>query len=183
MIAFPQFNTQRTSIRHIQPSDAQILAQYYWHNRVHLEPWEPKKDKRFYHEGETRDRIEKMQENFLKDNAVHFAAFTPDRQHLLGVCNFTGIHRGALQACYLGFSLGEAYQGQGLMQELLKPCIHYMFTHKHLHRIMANHLPHNTRSAHLLHTLGFVREGYAKSFLKIAGQWQDHVLRAKISGQ
>lgn len=183
MIAFPQFKTERIFIRHIQTSDAQALAQYYWRNRSHLDPWEPLKDERFYQKEHTRERITRMLETFISDSAVHFAAFTPDRQELLGVCNFTGINRGAMQACYLGFSIGEACEGQGLMQEFLKPCIHYMFTHKSLHRIMANHLPDNTRSARLLHSLGFTREGFAKSYLKIAGRWQDHVLRAKINEQ
>lgn len=183
MIAFPQFKTERLIIRHIQPSDAQALAQYYWHNRVHLEPWEPEKDERFYQVEATRARITKMQESFINDNAVHFAAFTVNRQHLLAVSNFTGINRGVFQACYLGFSIAEEFQGQGFMQEILKPCIHYMFAHKGLHRIMANHLPNNTRSARLLHKLGFAREGYAKRYLKIAGQWQDHILRAKINDQ
>lgn len=181
MIAFPQFKTERIVIRHIQPGDAQMLAHYYWHNREHLEPWEPEKSRRFYQLEATRERLVNMQDNFLNDRAVHFAAFTMDRQQLMGVSNFTGINRGAFQACYLGFSIGEQFQGQGFMHEFLKPCMHYIFAQKGLHRIMANHLPHNTRSARLLHKLGFEREGYAKRYLKIAGQWQDHILRAKIN--
>jgi [ribosomal protein S5]-alanine N-acetyltransferase len=181
MNAFPQFTTERLFIRHIQPADAELLAAYYWRNRDHLQPWEPLKDASFYEPESTHERINVMQHNFLHDRSVHFVAFTLDRQQIVGVCNFTGILRGVFQACYLGFSIGEEYQGQGLMQALLNPCIHYMFTTKGLHRIMANHLPHNTRSARLLHRLGFAREGYAKGYLKIAGLWQDHVLRAKVN--
>lgn len=47
-----------------------------------------------------------------------------------------------------------------------------------LHRIMANHLPRNVRSERLLASLGFEKEGYARAYLKIAGVWEDHVLRA-----
>ncbi len=56
--------------------------------------------------------------------------------------------------------------------------IRYAFEDLRLHRIMANYVPHNQRSAHLLRRLGFVQEGYAKEYLKIAGRWQDHVLTA-----
>lgn len=180
MIVFPQFKTERIFIRHIQPSDAQLLVDYYRHNRSHLDPWEPEKGEHFYDVELTRARIAQMQENFINDNAVHFVALTPDRQCVIGLANFTTIARGAFQACYLGFSIGREYQGNGLMHEFLTPCIHYMFVQKALNRIMANHLPHNSRSARLLHRLGFAREGYAKRYLKIAGQWQDHVLRSKI---
>jgi ribosomal-protein-alanine N-acetyltransferase len=50
-----------------------------------------------------------------------------------------------------------------------------------LHRIMANHIPTNTRSERLLKALGFEREGYAKADLKIAGQWQDMVLNSLVN--
>lgn len=180
MTVFPQFKTERIFIRHVQPSDAQLLVHYYQYNRSHLDPWEPEKGEHFYDVAFMRARTAQLQENFLNDNAAHFIALTLDRQQVIGLANFTAIARGAFQACYLGFSIAEEFQGTGLMQEFLKPCIHYMFTQKALNRIMANHLPHNTRSARLLHRLGFAREGYAKRYLKIAGHWQDHVLRAKI---
>lgn len=181
MLAFPQFATQRLSVRHVQPADAPIVQQYYLHNRKHLARWEPAKPKDFYTLEVTRARIATMQDNFINDRGVHFIALADDKTQAIGMCNFTSITRGVFQACYLGFSLAEEYQGKGVMREFLQPCIHYMFTHKRLHRIMANHLPDNTRSAKLLHSLGFTREGYAKSFLKIDGRWQDHVLRAKVN--
>ncbi|WP_415232094.1 hypothetical protein [Psychromonas sp.] len=37
------------------------------------------------------------------------------------------------------------------------------------------------RSEKLLVKLGFEKEGVAKSYLKIAGSWQDHVLTSKIN--
>lgn len=181
MLVFPQFDTARLSIRHVQPADASTLQQYYLDNRTHLARWEPAKPKDFYTVEVTRARIATMQENFINDRGVHFIAFTDDKTQVLGVCNFTSITRGVFQACYLGFSIAEVHQAKGLMREFLQPCIHYMFTQKRLHRIMANHLPDNARSAKLLHSLGFAREGYAKAYLKIAGKWQDHVLRAKVN--
>lgn len=49
---------------------------------------------------------------------------------------------------------------------------------QHIHRIMANYMPHNKRSGALLARLGFEKEGYAKDYLLIDGQWRDHVLTA-----
>lgn len=75
----------------------------------------------------------------------------------------------------------SALQGQGLMYEVAQVGITYMFDTQGLHRIMANHMPANVRSEQLLRRLGFAREGYARAYLKIAGQWQDHVLNALVN--
>ncbi|GAB2951080.1 hypothetical protein GCM10011328_17830 [Hafnia psychrotolerans] len=66
------------------------------------------------------------------------------------------------------------------MYESLKAAIQYVHEKYDLHRIMANHLPDNTRSSKTLESLGFMKEGYAKSYLKINGIWQDHVLNSII---
>jgi ribosomal-protein-alanine N-acetyltransferase len=46
---------------------------------------------------------------------------------------------------------------------------------------MANYMPENKRSARVLEKLGFEKEGMARDYLKIAGEWRDHVLTAKIN--
>ena len=62
------------------------------------------------------------------------------------------------------------------MSEAVAKAIEYMFEQQKLHRIMANYMPSNERSARLLHKLGFVVEGCAKKYLLINGQWEDHIL-------
>ena len=67
------------------------------------------------------------------------------------------------------------------MSETLIAAIGFVFEELDLHRIMANHLPDNERSARLLARLGFEREGFAKSCLKIDGRWRDHVLTSLLN--
>ncbi len=62
------------------------------------------------------------------------------------------------------------------MTEALQVAISYVFTELNMHRIMASYIPHNQRSGMLLKRLGFVVEGYARDYLMINGQWQDHIL-------
>ena len=89
--------------------------------------------------------------------------------------------RGPFDACFLGFSLDQKEQGKGLMYEALQVAITHMFDIEKLHRIMANYRPENIRSANLLKRLGFEEEGRARRYLKINGQWTDHVLTACIN--
>jgi len=53
-----------------------------------------------------------------------------------------------------------------------------VFESLRLHRVQANHLPENLRSARLLQRLGFRVEGSAHAYLFINGAWRDHVLTA-----
>lgn len=76
----------------------------------------------------------------------------------------------------MGYSLAEQAQGKGIMTEACRAGIDYIFQQVGLHRIMANYMPGNARSAAVLERLGFTIEGTAKSYLYLAGAWQDHVL-------
>ena len=58
----------------------------------------------------------------------------------------------------------------------LAAAIAYCFEEMKLHRIMANYMPTNERSARLLRKLGFVPEGFARDYLFLGGTWRDHVL-------
>jgi len=102
---------------------------------------------------------------------------------MVAACNFTNIVRGPLQACHLGYSVDQAWQGQGLMREVVQTGIAYMFGTLGLNRIMANHMPSNLRSEKLLRALGFEREGHARAYLRIAGRWEDMVLNALVNPQ
>jgi ribosomal-protein-alanine N-acetyltransferase len=92
------------------------------------------------------------------------------------LCNFTNVIRGIFHACFLGYKLDERSQGQGYMTEALTGAIDYMFAEQRLHRIQANYMPHNQRSAAVLRRLGFTVEGTARKYLFIGGEWRDHVL-------
>ncbi len=49
------------------------------------------------------------------------------------------------------------------------------------HRVMAGYMPRNKKSESILHQCGFEKEGVAKSYLLINGQWEDHILTSKIN--
>jgi [ribosomal protein S5]-alanine N-acetyltransferase len=68
-----------------------------------------------------------------------------------------------------------------LMTEGLRVACTYAFNAMGLHRIQANHLPENLRSASVLRRLGFSVEGYARDFLLINGQWRDHILTSLVA--
>lgn len=173
--------TKRTLIDVPRSGDTQALLSFINENKAHLAPWEPTRDKHYYTKANVQNLINGYQTHFHNQSAYHFAAFDFERREIMAMCNFTNVVRGPFQACYLGYCVAEKYQGQGIMSEVVEAGLDYVFNELKLHRVMANYIPHNTKSAQLLTRLGFEKEGLAKRYLKINGTWQDHVLTAKFN--
>jgi ribosomal-protein-alanine N-acetyltransferase len=150
-------------------------------NRDHLAPWEPLRDESWYTEPAAAQQLQQMLAESLAGSALYFAALDRVGGEMVASIAFTNIVRGAFQACHLGYSVAHARQGSGLMAEVARAAIGHVFGHMGLHRIMANHMPHNTRSEALLRRLGFEREGIARAYLRINGQWEDMVLNSLIN--
>ncbi len=172
--------TPRTRIRLADEADAPKLLQYRVENRDHLAPWEPLHDTEYYTLSHCIHSIADGREHARLDRGYPLIVFDIDEQAILATFTFANIVRGAFQACHLGYGVAARMQGQGLMREVLESGIGVAFGELGLHRVMANYLPRNERSAKLLTQLGFEREGYARCYLQIAGVWEDHVLTARI---
>ncbi|MBJ7220590.1 MULTISPECIES: ribosomal protein S5-alanine N-acetyltransferase [unclassified Brenneria] len=168
--------TDRLVVRLAHERDAWRLAEYYSENRDFLKPWEPLRDASHCYPSGWQARLSVINDMHKQGSAYYFLLLDPNENEVWGVANFSNVLRGSFYACYLGYSLGQKWQGQGLMYEALQPALRYMQRQQYMHRIMANYMPHNQRSGNLLARLGFEREGYAKDYLLIDGKWQDHVL-------
>ncbi len=178
-----KFATDRTIVKVLESKDAQLMLNYYIKNKEYLAPWEPVRDENFFTLQNFSKNLDDNQQELKSKSALKFAVLDKNQSDVIGVCNFTNIVYGPFQACNLGYSLAEKHQGKGLMKEVLESAIYHVFNELNIHRIMANYIPSNIRSERLLTKLGFEKEGLAKSYLKIAGKWQDHILTAKINPQ
>lgn len=93
---------------------------------------------------------------------------------IIGSINLSQIFRGAFQNGYLGYYVGAPYCGRRHMTEAIQLMLRYAFEQLKLHRLEANIQPGNVASIALVKRAGFVREGYSRRYLKIAGRWRDH---------
>lgn len=175
----PDLATPRLRVAHVRPGHERETVAFFERNRDHFSRWDPPPPPDFYSIGFWERSVVRSIEDFAGDRAVRFDIFDAGgEQGLIGRAGFSQIYRGPFQSCILGYQIDAAYEGRGLMQEALRAAVGYMFDVKALHRVQANHLPENERSAALLARLGFEREGLAKDYLFIAGAWRDHVLNA-----
>jgi ribosomal-protein-alanine N-acetyltransferase len=177
----PELETENLIISVLNPDDFELLVKYENDNRSHLSPWEPTRIAEYFGLEETKKRVELNFKDFQLGSSISLVAFDKSKSEIICLCSFSNIVYGVFQACNLGYSISVKKQGTGLMFEMLQASIEYVFTEYNLHRIMSNYIPSNIRSGKLLDKLGFEKEGLAKSYLKIAGSWQDHVLTSKIN--
>jgi ribosomal-protein-alanine N-acetyltransferase len=93
---------------------------------------------------------------------------------IIGVFTLSEIVRGVFQSAYMGYYVGAPFARRGYMTEALDLVLRHAFTRLKLHRVEANIQPGNAASIALVRRAGFVREGYSRRYLKIAGRWRDH---------
>ena len=175
---FPEIKTGRLFLTLPPPEMSARLLAYAIDNQKHLAPWSPPRPDDYYTDRYWQDRLRLARDEFTRGESLRLVLFMRDGppEDVVGECNFTSIVRGPFQACYLGYSLDHRAEGRGLMSEALRAAIAYVFSDLKLHRVMANYMPANERSARVLRRLGFTVEGYARDYLFIAGQWRDHIL-------
>ncbi|WP_160005115.1 GNAT family N-acetyltransferase [Rhizobium sp. 18055] len=152
-----------------------------WHklrsaSRGFLERWEPTWRRDELTEGSYRARVIRGKQEYASGQAVPLLLFHRQNMTLLGGITIGYIRRGAAQSCMIGYWMGEPHAGQGHMFAALQLVIPYIFAGLELHRIEAACIPDNARSIRLLEKAGFQREGYLRGYLKINGQWHDHVM-------
>jgi [ribosomal protein S5]-alanine N-acetyltransferase len=178
-----EIETARLSITMPPPARARLLVAYFSENRRHLERWSPPRAPGFYTTEFWQWRLEQNRNEYLEDSSLRLSLFDRDRLEgpIIGQLSFTELVRGPFQSCFLGYNLDHRHQGRGLMTEALEAAIRHVFERLGLHRIAANYMPSNARSAALLRRLGFVVEGYARDYLFIDGAWRDHVLTARLN--
>lgn len=168
-------------LRTAEPTDAYLISEYFIANRAHLKPWEPEREAEFFTLPGWTQRLIKL--NDLHRLGLGYYLLIIDRSsgQMLGTISFSSLTRFPVHACQMGYSLAGDAQGKGVMNRALKMALNYMFSIQNMHRIMASYMPHNQRSEAVLERLGFEREGYAKQYLLIDGQWRDHVLTALVN--
>lgn len=174
------FTTERTDVYLLTADLAPALQVFLLSNRENFAPFEPLRDESYFTLSSIGERINNSLRDYQERKGILLVFTLKDDQKIVGSINFTNFVYGVFQAGYLGFSVDHASQGKGLMAEALSKAIDYVQQNYNLHRIMANHLPSNIRSSNTLQRLGFKKEGYASSYLKINGSWQDHVLNSLV---
>lgn len=174
--------TDRLILRVLKGRDAHLTVDYYLRNASFLQEWEPQRDPDFFTTRGQRRELAAEYRMIRRERMLKLWLFkreAPDR--VIGMISFTNLLYGDFCSCFLGYKLDQAEINKGYMTEALDCGIDLMFREYGMHRIEANIMPHNVRSLRVAHKLGFKEEGLARRYLKINGQWRDHVHMVRLN--
>jgi ribosomal-protein-alanine N-acetyltransferase len=171
--------TEDIRLRPLRLGDGAALASAYIRNRAHLEPWEPLRDPDFYTVASQQAQTRYAVAEHSRGAALRWVLEDAD-ERIVGRLNVTDIVRGAFQSANVGYWLDAELTGRGLMTRAVRIAAEHARDQLGLHRLQAGTLPENTGSQAVLERAGFERFGFAPRYLRIAGQWRDHVLFQRI---
>ncbi|WP_431792782.1 GNAT family N-acetyltransferase [Xanthomonas oryzae pv. oryzae] len=158
--------------------DPAAMADYHTRNRAHLADAMPLRPPVFYTVEGWRRLCIAYRSAVPGERELQLVLLQGEQ--VIGTTGFTQIQRGVFQACHMGYGLDAAQQGRGLIHWAATQAIVFAFGPLGLHRVMAQHVPENLRSARVLKRLGFQIEGYARRYLQLNGHWRDHVLTSRL---
>ena len=149
-------------------------------NQDFLEPFEPlwqtlptialyEQRRQFYHQ------------DCVDDKGYRFLLYDNMYRQLMGALAIFHVRRGASQCASISYWIGQQFSRQGYMKEALSLLEYFAFEQIDLHRLEAYCLPCNYASIALLKSRGFHEEGIAHHYLRIQGDWQDHLRFAKLN--
>jgi [ribosomal protein S5]-alanine N-acetyltransferase len=145
-------------------------------SRNFLTPWEPTWAQDETSRGSYRYKLRRYTEDARDDKAHALFVFREDDDALLGGVTLSNIRRGVAQTASLGYWAGQMHAGNGYITSAVRAVVRYAFEDLDLHRVEAACQPDNMASRRVLEKCNFTQEGMARAYLKINGQWRDHVL-------
>jgi ribosomal-protein-alanine N-acetyltransferase len=104
-----------------------------------------------------------------------------DDGELVGRITLNGIVRGPFLSCSVGYWVSEDRTRRGVATAAVAAILRVAFEDLGLHRVQAETLLHNMASQEVLRRTGFQSIGMAPAYLRIAGEWQDHLLFQRIN--
>lgn len=149
-------------------------------SRAHLEPFEPAWPHDELGAVSYRRRLRRYRADRRSGTGAAFLVERIADDTLLGGVTLTNLRRGVTQSASVGYWIGSPFTRQGYASEALAAILGYAFNDLELNRIEAACLPSNRASLVVLERAGFRHEGLARSYLRINGTFQDHVLLARL---
>lgn len=171
-----KIETDRLILRTGWSEDLKEIVAYFQRNQDFLAPFEPIQPAAFFTKPAQKELMKNDFLEWREGRALRLWLFEKSQpKKVIGSIRFSSVVRGAFQSCFLGYRLDQDFERQGLMTEGLTAAIPLAFQQLRLHRVEANVMPKNPASRRVLEKLGFREEGLAKRYLRIHGEWEDHI--------
>lgn len=175
-------NSGRVYLRPPRNADWQTWADLRETSRAFLTPWEPTWPVDSLTRLAFKRRLEQYRYEWDQQSGYSLFIFNRTNDDLVGGISLTNVRRGVALTGSLGYWVGGLHARQGFMTGALAGMMDFAFGQLGLHRLEAACLRNNAASQGLLRKSGFQQIGCARQYLRINGQWQDHLLFEILAG-
>lgn len=176
-----QYETSRLILKVLLPEDGQKVLDFYLQDKDLFERYEADRPAGFYTTSFQQNTLRAEYALTMKLSAVRFYVFLKENpnQPIGTVCLYNIAN--SFARCELGYKFSSAYHHRGYAQEAVERCVDMAFAELKIHRICAMVQKDNTSSIRLLQSLGFQKEGVCRHYLRIQGNWVDHLQYSLLS--
>ena len=170
----------RCSVRDLRADDADELLDLRLRNREFFEPFEPSLPPDHFTRRAQLDAIVHGNRAWDDDREYTFGIALPGGG-LVGRIRLSVVVRGPWQNTNMGYYVSHEANGRGICTEAVGLVVGFAFDRLDLHRVQAAVMPRNAPSLRVLEKNGFRREGLAPRYLRINGEWEDHLIFARTA--
>lgn len=179
-----EVRTPRLRVRPLWEIDRNEFLRVHELSADFFRPWTPDLPDGETPEGRFRRSLDEARTGAAHGSHASLVGVLEDGK-IAGFFTLYGIFRGAFQSAYAGWGVSIDQAGKGYGTEGVTALLDLAFapppTGLGLHRVQANMLPSNEASRRLAEKVGFREEGLAVRYLRIAGEWRDHVMYARTA--
>jgi [ribosomal protein S5]-alanine N-acetyltransferase len=170
---------EQVELRPARVEDAEALASLYAAQRGFLAPFDPVRPDAFYTVQGQRMELEQAVAQSRADLRHRFVIVVEGT--IVGTLGISNVVRGQFQSANLGYFVAQEMNGRGVATRAVGVAAEWAFGRLGLHRLEAGTLVDNLASQRVLEKNGFDRIGLARRYLRIAGDWRDHVLFQRVA--
>jgi ribosomal-protein-alanine N-acetyltransferase len=174
----PALSAHGVLLRAPRLTDYAAWAELRSASRDYLTPWEPAWPEDDLTRTAFRRRLSIYAREQEQGNAWPMFIFAD--AGLVGAITLSNVRRGVAETGTLGYWIGRPFAGRGFATAAVRAMVDHAFVDLALHRVEAACLPANHASRRVLEKAGFEAEGRARAYLKINGDWADHLLFGRV---
>jgi ribosomal-protein-serine acetyltransferase len=168
---------EELSIKLVELNDAEKLYALIDKSRIYLREWLPWLDGTTSVE-DTKEFIQSCLKNYAENQGI--TASILFNGEIVGVVSYNHMDW-ANKIAYIGYWLGEEYQGNGIMVRVVRVLTDYAFHHMGLNKVEIRAAEENEKSRAIPEKLGFVNEGCVRQAEWLYDHYVDHVVYGMLA--
>ena len=160
-------------------NDAEKIYNLIDNSRSYLKEWLPWLDTSTKVE-DTKEFIQGSLRGYVENKSM--TAVILYKEEIVGLVSFNSINW-SNKTAYIGYWLGQEYQGRGIMTKAVRALTDYAFNQLKLNKVEIRAAVENKKSRYIPERLGFVKEGTIRQAEWLYDHFVDHIVYGMLKDE